>query len=161
MQFKQYRINFIIQLTLTETVSTEKDMWKKDNTASGLVNNLIQNFESTLIYKNDERTQRYQQLFKVTQVLNLGADCFIRYRVAQKRCCHTELYFWLKNILYAIRIGRFRVPKTLTFKMRLGAQPFLWKWVLFAWELKKVSISKVEHQPSFETEAQGNSEKAY
>ena len=41
MQFKQYRINFIFQLTLTETVSTEKDMWKKDNTASGLVNNLI------------------------------------------------------------------------------------------------------------------------
>ena len=29
-------------------------------------------------------------------------------------------------------IGHFRVPKTLTFKMRLGAQPFLWKWVLFA-----------------------------
>ena len=64
MQFKQYKINFIIQLTLTETVSTEKDMWKKDNTASGLVNNLIQNFESTLIYKNDERTQRYQQLLR-------------------------------------------------------------------------------------------------
>ena len=64
MQFKQYRINFIIQLTLTETVSIEKDMWKKDNTASGLVNNLIQNFESTLIYKNDERTQRYQQLLR-------------------------------------------------------------------------------------------------
>ena len=31
-------------------------------------------------------------------------------------------------------IGHFRVPKTLTFKMRLSAQPFLWKWVLFAWE---------------------------
>ena len=31
-------------------------------------------------------------------------------------------------------IGHFRVPKTLTFKIRLGAQPFLWKWVLFAWE---------------------------
>ena len=47
--------------------------------------------------------------------------------------------------------------------MRLGAQPFLWKWVLFAWELKKVSISKVEHQinPRFETEAKGNSEMAY
>ena len=64
MQFKQYRINFIIQLTLTETVSTEKDMWKKDNTASDLVNNLIWNFESTLIYKNDESTQRYQQLLR-------------------------------------------------------------------------------------------------
>ena len=65
--------------------------------------------------------------FKVTQVLNLGADCFIQYRVAQKRCCHTDLYFWSKNILFAIRIGHFRVPKTLTFKMRLGAQPFLLK----------------------------------
>ena len=28
-------------------------------------------------------------------------------------------------------IGHFRVPKTLTFKMRLSAQPFLWRWVLF------------------------------
>ena len=26
------------------------------------------------------------------------------------------------------------LPQTLTFKMRLGTQPFLWKWVLFAWE---------------------------
>ena len=33
--------------------------------------------------------------------------------------------------------------------MRLGAQPFLWKWFLFAWELKMISISKAEHLPSF------------
>ena len=33
--------------------------------------------------------------------------------------------------------------------MRLGAQPFLWKWVLFAWEWKMISISKAEHLPSF------------
>ena len=46
-------------------------------------------------------------------------------------------------------IGHFRVPKTLTFKMRLGAQPFLWKRVLFAWEWKMISISKTEHPPSF------------
>ena len=64
MQFKQYRINFVIQLTLTETVSTEKDMWKEDNTASSLVNNLIQNFESTLIYKNDESNHHYPQLLR-------------------------------------------------------------------------------------------------
>ena len=31
-------------------------------------------------------------------------------------------------------IVHFRVPKTLAFKMRRSAQPFLWKWVLFAWE---------------------------
>ena len=46
-------------------------------------------------------------------------------------------------------IGHFRVPKTLTFKMRLGAQPFLWKWVLLAWEWKIISRSKDEHLPSF------------
>ena len=32
--------------------------------------------------------------------------------------------------------------------MRLGAQPFFWKWVLFAWEWKMISISKAEHLPS-------------
>jgi len=48
-----------------------------------------------------------------------------------------------------VQIGHFRVPKTLTFKMRLGAQPFLCKWVLFAWEWKMISISKAEHLPSF------------
>ena len=46
-------------------------------------------------------------------------------------------------------IGHFRVPKTLTFKMRLGAQPFLWKWVLFAWEWKTISVLRAEHLPSF------------
>ena len=45
--------------------------------------------------------------------------------------------------------GHFRVPETLTFKMRLGAQPFLWKWVLFAREWKMISISKAEHLRSF------------
>ena len=46
------------------------------------------------------------------------------------------------------KIGHIRVPKTLTFKMRLDAQPFLWKWVLFAWEWKMIAISKAEHLPS-------------
>ena len=47
------------------------------------------------------------------------------------------------------RAIHFRVPKTLTFKMRLGAQPFLWKWVLLPWEWKMISISKAEYLPSF------------
>ena len=33
--------------------------------------------------------------------------------------------------------------------MRLGAQPFFWKWVLFIWEWKMIFISKAEHPPSF------------
>ena len=47
------------------------------------------------------------------------------------------------------RIGHFRVPKILAFKMRPSSQPFLWKWVLFAREWKITSISKVEHLTSF------------
>ena len=47
------------------------------------------------------------------------------------------------------RIGHFRVPKTLTFKMRPSAQLFLWKWVIFAWKRKVISISKAEHLSSF------------
>ena len=46
-------------------------------------------------------------------------------------------------------IGHFRVPKTRTFKMRPSAQPFLWKWGLFAREWKVISISKTEHLTSF------------
>ena len=33
--------------------------------------------------------------------------------------------------------------------MRPSAQPFLWKWVLFAWEWKIISTSKAEHLTSF------------
>ena len=42
-----------------------------------------------------------------------------------------------------------RVLKTLTFKMRPSAQPFMRKWVLFASEWKIISISKAEHLTSF------------
>ena len=47
------------------------------------------------------------------------------------------------------KYAHFRVPKAITFKLRPSAQPFLWKWVLFAWEWKIISISKAEHLPSF------------
>ena len=51
--------------------------------------------------------------------------------------------------IFFLSIGHFRVPKTLTFKMRPSPQSFLWKWVLFAWEWKIISISKAEHLTSF------------
>ena len=61
-------------------------------------------------------------------------------------------YIWnLFRLLQAVRdsrvreIGHFWVPKTLTFKMRPSAQPFLWKRVLLAWDWKIISISKAEH----------------
>ena len=37
-------------------------------------------------------------------------------------------------------MGHFRVPKTLTFKMRPSAQPFLWKWVLIAYQRLSTSV---------------------
>ena len=52
------------------------------------------------------------------------------------------------NELYIVKefapIGYFRVPKTLTFRMRPSAQAFLWKWPLFAREWKIMGISKAE-----------------
>ena len=56
------------------------------------------------------------------------------------------MLFWEKD---DFSIGHLRVAKTLTFKTRPSAQPFLWKWVLFAWEWKIISISKAEHLTSF------------
>ena len=45
-------------------------------------------------------------------------------------------------------IGHFRVPKILTFKTRLSAKPFLWKWVLFSWQHKVIFISMALHLAS-------------
>ena len=45
--------------------------------------------------------------------------------------------------------------------MRPSAKPFLWKWVLFAWEWKIISIPKAEHLTSFWYRGWGNSEMAY
>ena len=53
----------------------------------------------------------------------------------------------------------FRVQKTGTFKW---GQPFLWKWVLFAWEWKIIYLSKAEHLTSFWYRGRReNSEMAY
>ena len=46
-------------------------------------------------------------------------------------------------------IGHFRVPKPLNFKKRPSAQPFLWKWVLFAWEWKTIFLLTAKRLPSF------------
>ena len=59
---------------------------------------------------------------------------------------------WLQvcfHLSRSIIIGHFQVSKTLTFKMRLGVQPFLWKWVLLPWEWKMISIPKAERLSSF------------
>ena len=56
--------------------------------------------------------------------------------------------------------GHFRVPETLTFKMRLGAQLSCGN-EFYLHENEMFSISKAGHLPSFETEARGNSEMAY
>ena len=56
--------------------------------------------------------------------------------------------------LFDIKRGLRRIPKSLTFIMRLGAQPFLWKWVLFAHQRRST-------YPRFQRKARGNLEMAY
>ena len=61
------------------------------------------------------------------------------------------LYHWATRDFW--ELGALNRPlassKTLIFKMRPSAQPFLWKWVLFAWEWKIIFISNAEHLTSF------------
>ena len=73
-----------------------------------------------------------------------GKRPFGHFRVPKTLTFKTRLISSAKPFL-SKWIGQFRVPKTLTFKKRPSAQPFLWKWVLFAWEWKIISISKAEH----------------
>ena len=56
-------------------------------------------------------------------------------KLERKRDCLTALVHLLhRQIFYSTTNYNRPLPQTLTFKMRLGTQPFLWKWVLFAWE---------------------------
>ena len=58
-------------------------------------------------------------------------------------------------------IGHFRVPKTLTLKMRLGAQPSCENEFYLRENEKWFPYQRLHTYPSFETEARGNSEMAY
>ena len=63
---------------------------------------------------------------------------------------HLQIWpLWMDYCYKQILIGHCRVPKTLTFKMRPSAQPFLWKLVSSAREWKIISISKAEYLTSF------------
>ena len=64
---------------------------------------------------------------------------------SQSESYHVRLMVLNSGYWAVWSIGHFGVPKTLTFKMRPSAQPFLWKWVLFAWQWKIIFISKAEH----------------
>ena len=59
-------------------------------------------------------------------------------------------------------IGHFRVPKTLTFKMRLGAQSFSSLEMSFICMRMKndFHIKRLSTYPGFDTETRGNSELA-
>ena len=70
--------------------------------------------------------------------------------------CYLDHLTWKLSLEYLKLIGHFRVPKTLTFKMKPSAQPFLWKWVLFANENEK-SFPYQRMNTCFDTETRGNS----
>ena len=40
------------------------------------------------------------------------------------------------------QIGHFQVPKNLTFKARLSAKPFIWKWLLIMMQIKLINFSQ-------------------
>ena len=104
---------------------------------------------------------KLNKIDEVWNSANLLSSEFSVVVVIQEFCYHDNCTDVTTSPLYAVcveklsKIGHFRVPKTLTFKMRLGAQPFLWKWVLFAWEWKMISVSKADHRPSFWNRGQG------
>ena len=80
---------------------------------------------------------------------------FLKSSLAVSEIASHAVWLWALNSASELQAkissstGHFRVPKALTFKMRPGALPFLWKWVLFAWEWKIIFISKAEHLTSF------------
>ena len=80
---------------------------------------------------------------------------FLKSSLAISEIASHAVWLWALNSASELQAkissstGHFRVPKALTFKMRPGALPFLWKWVLFAWEWKIIFISKAEHLTSF------------
>ena len=59
-----------------------------------------------------------------------------------------------------MEIGIFWIPKTLTFKRRLRAKPFLWKCVLFEWEWKFFVMSMASHLASLWNRGMGQLRKA-
>ena len=60
-----------------------------------------------------------------------------------------------------MEIGIFWIPKTLTFKRRLRAKPFLLKCVLFEWDWKFIIMSMASHLASLWNRGMGQLRKAY
>ena len=50
---------------------------------------------------------------------------------------------------YSISIGHFRVPPSLCFKTRVGAQPLIWKSFFILVQIKLIFTRKVVHLASF------------
>ena len=84
----------------------------------------------------------FQILFRISQSNGRKEiEKHISYRTGER----TWERGWRTLSTSQLPIGHFRVPKALTFKLRPSAQPFLRKWVLFAWEWKVISISNKSH----------------
>ena len=68
-------------------------------------------------------------------------DCWLLYCMSQSGRMLLQVSS-MDPSLRASALGHFRVPKTLTFKVRPSAEHFLWKSVLFAWGRKIISFNK-------------------
>ena len=72
---------------------------------------------------------------------------------------HEKFVVWIKTVPKSLQeakfsarlsaelfqLDHFRVKKNAHFQIRHSAQPFLWKWAIFAWEWKIISISKAQY----------------
>ena len=57
---------------------------------------------------------------------------------------------WIETYINKLTlIGHFRVPLGLCFKMRVGAQPLIWKSFFILMQIKLIFIRKVVHLASF------------
>ena len=93
----------------------------KTKSITKLDHNYLHTFDAiTKLWRN-----QYNLNFKCTYC---GLSWPLGQRKTQGRW--VELSLNLVLVWLAFAIGHLRVPKTLTFKMRIGAQPFLWKLVL-------------------------------
>ena len=108
--------------------------------------------------RSTKLVERFTDLYKNDRVQVTGALKGMPDRSSAERLMFTVVEVRLYNayvhkfMQLPVKSQSQRLKNYLPFKMRLSAQPFLWKWVLFAWQWKMskiISISKAEHSTSF------------
>ena len=113
---------------------------------------LVTYFICSIIFEKD---RKMSHIYLYTFFLNSGIWYKDRYSSGQMGPRGNILYTYLT-------IGHCRVPKTVTFKTRLSAKPFLLKISSLCMRIKRsFSYHRLHTKPRFDTEAWGNSKMAF